>query len=107
MTTATRRECGLLTSPNGPENSDDLHKEVSEAELRIRAATPSLDLLQIRQGEPALLARHPAEELTTHDVGDEGRQADRRLIAERADLLAAERGDEHAQVRYCPGDAHA
>ena len=24
MTTATRRECDLLTSPNGPEDSDDL-----------------------------------------------------------------------------------
>ena len=26
MTTATRRECGLLTSPNGPEDSDDVHQ---------------------------------------------------------------------------------
>jgi hypothetical protein len=27
MTTATRRECGLLTSPNGPEDSDDVHSD--------------------------------------------------------------------------------
>ena len=52
MTTATRWECGLLTSPSGPEDSDDLHKEVSEAELRIRAATPSLDLLEVGRESP-------------------------------------------------------
>jgi nucleoside-diphosphate-sugar epimerase len=38
MTTATRRECGLLTSPNGPEDSDDVHIHAEDAGSAVVAA---------------------------------------------------------------------